>query len=564
MLKISAYQPSILPNKTEEKIFSVIRNTCNAIPSLSEGKYSSPIARCVGGWVRDKLLGLQSDDLDISIDNMTGEQFAQFLVTYAQRQGLGQEVKHSTTTKSKPEQSKHLETAIVKMFGQKVDIVNLRSETYTEGNRIPQMRLASAQSDAARRDLTINSLFYRINDDKLEDYTGSGQDDLNAMILRMPGDPRERLMEDPLRLMRILRFYSRYPNSRIDDKTYKAMKDEQVQQLLTQRLYDPSQTTGITAERVADEFKKLMKSDNPAKGLKAMFQIGLGQKIFQLPDNFDPDKWNMNQRNKHHVLSILDHTLTSVEAMDQVAKQKDYSDTTRMLLNMAALFHDIGKVNPEYQQEKENQERSYHGHELGSADMSKAFSHALKLSNNEREIISALVRNHMRGHQYVGEEGPAASVSALRRFKRKNTLKIDMATIKEQLADPNLDPENKKELEDELQSMIERQNMWDLVLSLSAADASAKEKEIQKSKQSPYFELQKQVQELHVPEIAAKASDLLNGYEIMNIFAPYGADPSSGYIERVKETIRELQDENPELSKNDAAAYLKANIKKFV
>ena len=423
------------------------------------------------------------------------------------------------------------------------------------------MKFATAKEDAFRRDLTINAIFYNIDTNQIEDYTGVGLTDLKEMRLRMPGVPKERLLEDPQRLLRILRFYSRYPNAEIDDKTYEAMKDDEVQNHLTRQLYDSSATTGITAERVADELRKLMKSDNPAKGLATMFNIGLGQKIFLLPNSFDPEGWEMNQRNKHHAQTILGHTLAVIRAINQISQQKNYSDTTRMLLNFAALFHDVGKIDPSYQQTKESGERSYHSHELGSADMASAIGKALKLSNSERSLIASLARGHMRPHQYAGEEAQPQGISALRRFQRRHTLQVDMSEIQKKLIEPNLDPEKKAELEDELKSLQERQNLWDLLLSLGAADASAKHAEIDKAKQRPYLELQEEISGFQTP---IQVPDLLNGHEIMAIFAPYGADPATGYIEKIKERIRELRDENPNLTKDDAATYLEGHIQDFI
>lgn len=108
------------------------------------------------------------------------------------------------------EKSKHLETATLSILGQQIDFVNLRSETYQEDSRVPQIEFGTPQSDAFRRDITINSLFYNINEQKVEDFTGMGLLDLQSKVLRTPLEPLKTFTDDPLRILRVLRFKSRY------------------------------------------------------------------------------------------------------------------------------------------------------------------------------------------------------------------------------------------------------------------------------------------------------------------------------------------------------------------
>lgn len=132
--------------------------------------------RVAGGWVRDKLLGKESNDIDIALDDMFGEEFATMI---RERQ---EEVKEGKTgygvIKSNNEKSKHLETAVIKVMDEFIDLVNLRSEEYGEDSRVPEIKIGTPEQDAFRRDLTINSLFYNINEAKVEDYTAKGLDDM--------------------------------------------------------------------------------------------------------------------------------------------------------------------------------------------------------------------------------------------------------------------------------------------------------------------------------------------------------------------------------------------------
>jgi tRNA nucleotidyltransferase (CCA-adding enzyme) len=103
-----------------------------------------------------------------------------------------------------------LETANLRVFGFEIDCVNLRVETYATDSRIPNMQFGSAYEDAMRRDFTINSLFYNLNTQQVEDFTNMGLDDLNNKIIRTPLPPSLTFQDDPLRILRAIRFSARY------------------------------------------------------------------------------------------------------------------------------------------------------------------------------------------------------------------------------------------------------------------------------------------------------------------------------------------------------------------
>lgn len=94
-----------------------------------------------------------------------------------------------------PDQSKHLETATLRVHGEKLDCVNLRSEHYSDESRIPVIEMGTPLQDAERRDFTINSLFYNLNTGQVEDFTGKGLRDLEAGIIRTPLDPRTTFLD---------------------------------------------------------------------------------------------------------------------------------------------------------------------------------------------------------------------------------------------------------------------------------------------------------------------------------------------------------------------------------
>ena len=130
-------------------------------------------------------MGLPSHDIDIAIDDQMGKDFAEKLSEYMKESGRGGEIGSVGVIKSNPDQSKHLETATVRVLGFELDFVNLRAEEYTD-SRIPVMRIGTAEEDALRRDLTINALFYNINERSVEDYTGKGMEDIKSGTVRTP------------------------------------------------------------------------------------------------------------------------------------------------------------------------------------------------------------------------------------------------------------------------------------------------------------------------------------------------------------------------------------------
>ena len=196
----------------EREVFTILNNVVNK-------STSSTTVRAVGGWVRDKVLGIPSDDIDIMVDNMSGEKFARLVTKYL-------DIKDPHVIVENPEKSKHVETSktyIPLSSGktQEIDFARARSEVYPPGSRIPDIQPATAPEDAMRRDLTINSLFYNINTGEIEDFTGKGIKDLVTMTIRTPENPAKTFSDDPLRIFRTIRFAAKY-DGQIDPETYAA------------------------------------------------------------------------------------------------------------------------------------------------------------------------------------------------------------------------------------------------------------------------------------------------------------------------------------------------------
>lgn len=210
-------------NETEEKLFSEL------LESSKMAGLSQTTLRCAGGWVRDKLMGRESLDIDIALDNMLGKEFADTVNQYLESHG--QKTHSVAVIMSNPDQSKHLETARMKIRGLWIDLVNLRSEEYAQNSRIPTMTFGTPEQDAFRRDFTINSLFYNINTGTVEDFTGRGIEDMKLGIIRTPLPAKETFIDDPLRVLRAIRFASRFGFS-LDESLVEAARDTTVRVLV--------------------------------------------------------------------------------------------------------------------------------------------------------------------------------------------------------------------------------------------------------------------------------------------------------------------------------------------
>ncbi|KAI3997209.1 hypothetical protein MKX01_009053 [Papaver californicum] len=233
--------------------------------------------RVAGGWVRDKLLGQQSVDIDIALHNMTGEDFCQKLNEYSLF--VGEKKQKITIVGSNPDKSKHLKTAVMEVFGIKVDFVNLRSETYNQNSRIPRVEFGSPGEDAFRRDLTINSLFYNIKEKIVEDYTGRGLLDLRSGKIVTPLPPMVTFLDDPLRVFRAIRFAARF-SFILDDGLREAAASEEVRNAIAGK---------ISRERIGHEISLMLSGNQPVQAMMDICNMRLFWVVFATPDTSEPE-----------------------------------------------------------------------------------------------------------------------------------------------------------------------------------------------------------------------------------------------------------------------------------
>ena len=259
-----------------------------------KGQHQRPQLRFAGGWVRDRLLGQTSKDIDVAINNMTGSEFGslmkQFIELPEARDNYEQDILgRLAKIEANPEKSKHLETATTKILGFEVDLVNLRKEKYTDDSRNPTVEFGTPEEDAFRRDSTINALFYNLQTSEVEDFTKRGLQDLDSKVIKTPLAPLQTFKDDPLRVLRCIRFASRLMYE-IAPEDETAIRDSTIKAALRHK---------ITRERVRVEVLKmlgcpelhhsftLLEGPGPHRALSLIDRLGLYNEVFTDPTSAD-------------------------------------------------------------------------------------------------------------------------------------------------------------------------------------------------------------------------------------------------------------------------------------
>ncbi|KAH0787501.1 polyA polymerase family protein [Histomonas meleagridis] len=254
-----------LLTQTEKEVFEMVYSRCN--------DFNPPVvARAAGGWVRDKLLGKESDDIDIAVENTTGLAFAENLKYKIKNDNI-----KIVVIEANPDQSKHLETARVCIFPDFwIDFCGLRSDSYTQDSRIPSIKQGTPMEDAKRRDFRMNALFFNINTKKVEDFT-NGIEDLKNGIINTPLDPIESFKDDPLRVLRAFRFASRF-GFKLHESIIPA----------AQKIHGDFKRK-ITRERIATELIKAFDGIAPLDTLIYLVESGLFSPVFDRLDEWSLD-----------------------------------------------------------------------------------------------------------------------------------------------------------------------------------------------------------------------------------------------------------------------------------
>lgn len=237
-------------SREEESLFDLL------LRSVAFNGKSSTL-RVAGGWVRDKILQKESHDIDIALDDQSGIEFANGVNAYLH--SLGMETRTIAVIMANPDQSKHLETANLRVLGFEIDCVHLRAETYTD-SRIPEVRVGTALEDALRRDFTINALFYNINTHSVEDFTGRGVSDLQLGVLSTPLPAEITFHDDPLRVLRAIRFASRL-NYTLDPAIVSAARKAEIRSAMQHK---------VSKERICKEIDGMLLHNSSRPVLSAI------------------------------------------------------------------------------------------------------------------------------------------------------------------------------------------------------------------------------------------------------------------------------------------------------
>lgn len=325
----------------------------------------------VGGCVRDELLGRPLTDLDLTTDALPAE-------TRALLEEAGASAIYGVGEK--------FGTVGARFDGLDVEITTFRSEWYEPGSRKPAVEFGSSlEADLARRDFTINAMARDLATGAVIDPFG-GRDDLRRRLVRAVGVPEERFAEDPLRLLRAVRFATQLGFT-IEPRTAQAIA-AQADALAT-----------VSRERIAEEFQRILTSPRPSRGVRLLCQLGLMRHI--VPELLDLQKTRADSRYRHK--DVFEHTMQVLD--------KPFLPPERPI-RWAALLHDIAKPRT---MSVENGEVRFHGHEVVGEKMARAILGRLRLDRDTIERVARLVLMHQRINSYEGDW----TDGAVRRFMRE-------------------------------------------------------------------------------------------------------------------------------------------------
>lgn len=377
---------SLLKSK---RIFETISNVGNEI---------GQDAFVIGGYVRDQLLNRETKDIDI-VAIGSGIDFAK---------------KTAKKLKSSPVKIfKSFGTAMIIVDDIEVQFVGARKESYRSNSRNPKVEIGTFEEDQKRRDFTINALAISLNS---KDYGRlidpfNGLNDLKNKILKTPLDPNLTFSDDPLRMMRAIRFSSQL-DFKIEKETLNAISK------------NADRIKIVAQERITEELNKIILSNRPSSGFKLLEETGLLKIIFpefQLLKGIENINGKSHKDNFYHTLKVLDNILPFSKG--------------NLWLRWAALLHDIAK--PNTKRFNSTHGWTFHGHEDKGARMVPSIFRKLKLPlDNKMKYVQKLVLLHLRPISLTNE---SITDSALRRllFESGDELEDLMTLCKSDITSKN-------------------------------------------------------------------------------------------------------------------------------
>ena len=332
----------------------------------------------VGGPVRDAILGRLGNDLDFTTD-------AKPLETKKILQSWAEDVWDIGID---------FGTIAGKRGDTTVEITTYRSDKYDLDSRKPEVKFGeNIEGDLSRRDFTVNAMALELTGAKPEFIdVFNGLTDLSAKILRTPVTPEQSFSDDPLRMMRAARFAAQL-NFEVSEDALKAMTE------MAERI------NIISAERIRDEFTKLIMSNNPRKGIAILVATGIAELVLpEIP------KLQLEIDEHHHHKDVYEHSLT---VLDQAIALEERLGGKNLVIRLASLLHDIGK--PKTRALIPGGGVSFHHHEVVGARLAKERLKKLRYSNEVIDDVETLIALHLRFHGYGDGEW---TDSAVRRYVR--------------------------------------------------------------------------------------------------------------------------------------------------
>jgi poly(A) polymerase len=333
----------------------------------------------VGGPVRDAFLGRKVHDLDFTT-SATPDQIEKLVKPLADAIW---------------DVGRAFGTIAAQLGGHTVEITTYRADSYDGSSRKPDVVFGSSlEEDLFRRDFTMNAMALTLPEVKLVDPC-NGLEDLLAGVLRTPIEPEISFQDDPLRMMRGARFTSQL-GAVIHPDTMAAMTT------LAPRIAD------ISAERVREEFTRLLATESPRQGLEVLVETGIADIV--LPEL--PALRLESDEHAHHK-DVYQHTLTVVEQAIEEEKRRFPDQSPDVVLRVAALLHDIGK--PATRRFEGGGVVTFYHHDVVGAKLAKKRLKALRFDNNTIDSVARLIELHLR---FFGYSEQAWTDSAVRRYVR--------------------------------------------------------------------------------------------------------------------------------------------------
>ena len=362
---------TVTPGYVDREIFRIVSEV-----AASRGVK----AFAIGGYVRDCFLGRQCNDIDIVVEG-SGIDFAA---------AVGQR------TRSKVSYFKNFGTAMLRYHGDEIEFVGARKESYRRESRKPIVEDGTLRDDQLRRDFTINAMAFSLNEGSFGELVDpfGGIHDLSAGIIRTPLDPDTTYSDDPLRMLRAVRFATKLST---DSITFRIV-DESIESM---RRMAPRLSI-LSRERIAEEINKMLVCTKPSMAFRLLDEAGLLSYIIpQLSalKGVETVDGRGHKDNFAHTLAVLDN----------VAETD--GPEPKLWLRWAALLHDIGKAS--VKKYIPGSGWTFHGHDLVGSRMVPGIFNSLKLPLDAMKYVKKLVWLHMRPIALVDDE---VTDSAVRRL----------------------------------------------------------------------------------------------------------------------------------------------------